>query len=42
MNVQQRRAIETPCYLGFETTNMALSRKREHHSEVLSVNAGYE
>lgn len=42
MNDQQKRAINTPCYLACETTNPRLARSGREHTEILSVNAGYE
>ena len=42
MNTQQRRAIQKPTYFGFEVLNPRFSRGRAHHSEILTVNAGYE
>ena len=42
MNTQQWRAIEQPAYMGFEAARPRLGRRRGDHTEVLSVNAGYE
>ena len=42
MNAQQRRALNHPTYFGFETLRPKFGRKRLHHSEVLTVNQGYE
>ena len=42
MNTQQRRAIQKPTYFGFEVLNTRFSLGKARHSEVLTVNAGYE
>ena len=42
MNKQQRLAIQHPAYMGFEAARPVLGRVRGNHTEVLSVNAGYE
>ena len=42
MNTAQRRALTRPALFGFETLNPRFGRRKLHHSEVLSVNAGWE
>ena len=42
MNKQQKRALANPAYFGFETMHPRFGRRRSHHSEVLTVNAGWE
>ena len=42
MNQQQLNAIRQPCLLGFENMHPHFGRMRGSHSEVLTVNTGYE
>ena len=42
MNAQQRQALQYPCLLGFDVTHPRFARRLRWHSEVLSINKGYE
>ena len=42
MNTQQLRAMQRPRYFAFEVLSSKFGRRKAHHSEVLTVNAGYE
>ena len=39
---QQRKAINSPCYLGCEVVNPAFRKGCKSWSEILTVNVGYE
>ena len=42
MTPQQRKAIAAPCYLAAETLQPRFRSTRGLHTEVLTINAGYE
>ena len=42
MNTQQLRAFQRPGYFAFETLSPRFMKAKADHSEILTVNAGYE
>ena len=42
MNTAQRRALAHPIYLACETLTARSKRSAQHHSEIITINAGYE
>ena len=42
MNAQQRQALQHPAYLAFECSHSRFGRRLRYHSEVVTVNNGYE
>ena len=42
MTPAQRKALNSPCYFGFDTTQQQFRRMAKGYSVNLTVNAGYE